>query len=312
MNERTQIGLKLILIHIVIPIGLTIVSIFVVNDAYFFFAITQSVFCILFLAGYWEFFGIKFKKLFGGILEIILMVVFIEKLLLSNKASPNLYFVTILSLIQVYLIIELIKIVVVIYIKDKAAVEIHFPLKNGMYLITDGGNAKISRLMNYHYYSSVHKKKKTNNSMLYAVDIVKLNVDEQKFLPKRNEEYPIFGEKVYCPIAGQVVKVENDIDDNKPFIGEYPYNTGNTIVIRNGNQYCLLGHLKKGSIRIKEGEIIKSNDLIAEIGNSGFSERPHLHWQLIESDSDNYWFGRGISIQYNGKNLYKNRIIKIL
>jgi murein DD-endopeptidase MepM/ murein hydrolase activator NlpD len=124
-------------------------------------------------------------------------------------------------------------------------------------------------------------------------------------------EYPIYNENVYSPIDGEVVKVENNINDNEPFIGKYPYNTGNTVVIRNNNYYFLLGHLKKGSIMVKEGQIVERNKLIGQVGNSGFSERPHLHMQLIHCASDNYWFGNGISIQYEGKNIYKNRIIKI-
>jgi hypothetical protein len=52
-------------------------------------------------------------------------------------------------------------------------------------------------------------------------------------------------------------------------------------------------------------------DFIAEAGNSGYSERPHIHIQLINSSTDNYWSGTGISIQYRRKNLYKNRLITV-
>ena len=110
---------------------------------------------------------------------------------------------------------------------------------------------------------------------------------------------------------GKIIKVENTIDDNVPFIGTYPYNTGNTVVIKNANYYFLLGHLKKGSITVSNGKIVKAGDLIGQIGNSGYSERPHLHMQLIESDSENFWLGKGICIRVNGKNLFKNRVVEI-
>ena len=93
-------------------------------------------------------------------------------------------------------------------------------------------------------------------SMLYATDIVKLGDQKIKWLPEKNEEYPIFNEPIYCPIDGTIVKVENSISDNKPFAENFPYNTGNTVVIQKDNYYFLLGHLKQGSIVVKEGDVV--------------------------------------------------------
>jgi hypothetical protein len=214
------------------------------------------------------------------------------------------------GIIQAILLFQLIKIIIVLLKQDTSAVEIEFPFREGNYLITDGGNSKISRMMNYHYYSQVHKKNKTNNSMLFATDIVKLKNDRPNFLPGNNEDYPVFGEKIVSPIDGVVVKVVNNIPDNKPFSGHYPYNTGNTVVIQKDDLYLLLGHLMKDSIVIKEGDRIYANDLIGAAGNSGWTERPHLHMQLIKSDSGNYWYGKGICVLYRNKTLYKNRLIK--
>jgi len=45
-------------------------------------------------------------------------------------------------------------------------------------------------------------------------------------------------------------------------------------------------------------------------GNSGMSERPHIHMQLMKCEGDDYWKGLGISMQFRGKNLYKNRLIR--
>lgn len=147
--------------------------------------------------------------------------------------------------------------------------------------------------------------------MLYATDIVRLADRGSKFMPAENIDYPVFGQDVYCPVQGSVLKVVNDIEDNVPFSGNYPYNTGNTVVIKNRNYYLLLGHLKKGSIAVKPGDHVNLNDKIGECGNSGMSERPHLHMQLMKCDDDDYWKGLGINITYRGKNLYKNRVIRI-
>ncbi len=55
--------------------------------------------------------------------------------------------------------------------------------------------------------------------------------------------------------------------------------------------------------------MVLAGDLIAFAGNSGWTERPHLHMQLIRSDSPNFWFGMGVYIRYRNRNLYKNRIL---
>jgi hypothetical protein len=288
---------------------LILISIITNHDSFLLVSITQTVLIILILSGYWEFLGLRFKKFYFLSSEAGIIIVLFLKLLVLNKSENNLYLVAILIIIQTWLLLLLLKIIISIFRHEKGALEIVFPFKQGKYLITDGGNSRISRLMNYHYFSAVHKKKKTNLSMLFATDIVKIKNSESNYLPPDNGDYPIFGEKVFSPVSGVVVRVENGISDNIPYSGNYPYNTGNTIVIRNGNNYLLLGHLKTDSIRVKPGDAVNANDLIAEAGNSGYSERPHMHMQLINSLTDNYWTGRGISIEYKGRNLYKNRLI---
>jgi hypothetical protein len=311
MKERTQLSLKLLLSHVFLLPLLILISLAANHDSFLLVSITQTVLIILILSGYWEFLGLQFKRIYFLSSEVIIIIVLLLKLLYFNKADNNLYLVVVLVIIQVWLLFLLLKIIISMFSHETEATEIVFPFKQGIYLITDGGNSRISRLMNYHYFSPVHKKKKTNLSMLFATDIVKIKNSGSNYLPPENIDYPIFGEKVFSPLSGVVVMVENGIKDNVPYSGNYPYNTGNTIVIRQGNNYLLLGHLKMDSIRVKTGDVINANDLIAEAGNSGYSERPHIHIQLINSMTDSYWSGKGVSIEYMGKNLYKNRLIRL-
>ncbi|MEJ2637369.1 MAG: M23 family metallopeptidase [Calditrichia bacterium] len=263
-----------------------------------------------FLAGSWEFFSDRFKLLYFSFFELILTAGLILKITFTPAQAANIPLVLLFSFVQIYLIYLLIKILIVRNGKDKRRHEIEFPLKNGSYLVTDGGDSRVSRIMNYHYHSPVHKRNKTNLSMIFATDVVKTGNGGARFLPKQNEQYAIFNENLYSPMEGEVIKVVNDIEDNIPFIGKYPYNTGNTVVVRGGKYYFLLGHLRQGSITVKEDEHVKRGDLLGRVGNSGYSERPHLHMQLIESESENYWSGKGVCIQYRGRNLYKNRRIR--
>jgi murein DD-endopeptidase MepM/ murein hydrolase activator NlpD len=56
---------------------------------------------------------------------------------------------------------------------------------------------------------------------------------------------------------------------------------GNYIVIDHQNgEFSLYGHIKQNSARVKIGDTIKQNQIIAQIGASGSSKFPHLHYEL--------------------------------
>jgi hypothetical protein len=309
VKERTKLISALVLTHLIPIPALLLISFLLNQNSLLSFSIIQTSILILFLAGYWEFLGLNFKIGFFVVLELLLSGSFIIKH--TGISCGNDFVVIILTIAEGYLLFLLVKIILTIFPWSRNYVNISFPFKKGKYLITDGGNSKISRLMNYHYYSSVHKRKKTNKSMLFATDIVKIGMEGNRFFPSGNEDYPIFGEKVFSPVNGRVVKIENEIDDNIPYSGGYPYNTGNTIVIQSKNLYLLLGHLQKKSIEVKPGDYVMADQYLAKAGNSGFSERPHIHIQMIESENENYWSGIGIEMRVDKKNLFKNRIIDI-
>lgn len=311
MKERNLIIIKIISTHILLLLGLVFVTFIFKNDIFLLISVAQSFLLILFITGYWEFFGIKFKWIYFASVEILLLISLSFSFYNGNTEIPTLLGSSVLLILQVYLIFLLIKICRVIFIKDNEKLEIAFPFGHGLYLITDGGNSKISRMMNYHFHSSVHKKRNTNKSMLYATDIIKLSEEKTSFFPVAIQDYAIFNENIFSPIEGLIIKVVNDIVDNKPFSGNYPYNTGNTIVIKKDYYYFLLGHMKNGSIVVKEGDSVNRGDLLGKVGNSGMSERPHLHMQLMKSETEDFWKGLGVCIQYRNRNLYKNRLIKI-
>jgi hypothetical protein len=311
MSERMTTVLKLFASHVGLISGITAATFIMKQNSFLSLLIAQTSLFILYFTGYWEFFGSGLKTGFLLVIEILLIVsAFIR--IIGGGFSPIAPILTILSgLLEFYLLFVLIKILMVIFREEKESVEIVFPFRDGIYLVTDGGNSRISRMMNYHFHSGIHRQKMTHGSMLHATDLVKLSLGKFKFMPLKNEDYPVYNQEVFCPMEGKVIKVINNMDDNGPFSGDYPYNTGNTVVLRNNNYYLLLGHLKKGSIVVREGETVNKNELIGRAGNSGMSERPHLHMQLMRSKEDNYWFGKGISMTYKGRNLYKNRRIKI-
>ena len=56
---------------------------------------------------------------------------------------------------------------------------------------------------------------------------------------------------------------------------------GNVIVIqRDDDLFVLLAHLRRGSVRVKSGDLVRKGDPLARVGNSGNSTMPHLHLQV--------------------------------
>lgn len=55
--------------------------------------------------------------------------------------------------------------------------------------------------------------------------------------------------------------------------------TGNTIIIDHGmNVFSSYSHLDK--LHVVEGQMVEKGDMIGEVGSTGFSTGPHLHWTI--------------------------------
>ena len=85
------------------------------------------------------------------------------------------------------------------------------------------------------------------------------------------------GSSVYSPLGGRITAIGNTnaVSSCQPF--------GKWIIINHGNGLATLyGHLSL--IKVREGEIVDSGDLIARSGNTGLSTGPHLHFGVYAKD----------------------------
>lgn len=102
----------------------------------------------------------------------------------------------------------------------------------------------------------------------------------QNFGTERKDFYS-YGLPVTAPANGYVTHIINHVEDNE--IGEVNLqdNWGNVIVIKHAEYlYSKLGHLQKDSFKVKIGDYIQKGQVIANLGNSGRSPEPHIHFQL--------------------------------
>src|SRR6185295_18863929 len=108
-----------------------------------------------------------------------------------------------------------------------------------------------------------------------------LNGRERTSDDKKFTAYPSWGQTLYAPVDGKVVKAVNDLDDNPVGQPDTQNVVGNHLVIDMGDgRFVLMAHLQKGSVTVAEGETVRVGQPIAKAGNSGNTSGPHLHLQV--------------------------------
>lgn len=170
---------------------------------------------------------------------------------------------------------------------------LYFPLK-GRILVYDA-----------HDYNSHHRRFDYNfkpikelglnaNFMRYAYDFVILNNENKQFKSKgeTDQDFFGFGNKVYAVAKGKVIYVSANHKDDKNFdvpkLKENPLELyGNCVAIQHSDSsISIYGHLKENSLRVKLGDIVKANQELGQIGVSGSSFFPHLHFEIRTSISN--------------------------
>jgi Peptidase family M23 len=107
----------------------------------------------------------------------------------------------------------------------------------------------------------------------------------------KNEDYLAYGQPLLAVADGTVVKVSTDVPDTLPGAkpgGDEGLATsdvgGNVVVIRIApHLFAFYLHNKPGSTVVKVGDKVKQGQKVAELGSSGNSLAPHLHFQLGRS-----------------------------
>ena len=182
-------------------------------------------------------------------------------------------------------------------------VTLDFPLKDGKYYVALGGS---NRFVNNHYGTPFP-------AQWYALDFNKLTMLGTVAKPMwsdKNESHAIFGQKVYCPCDGQVIEAKGMVADNEGASMDVSPKDGmgNYISLDCAGIIITLVHLKQNSLLVKEGDEVSVGDPLAQVGNSGFSQEPHLHFQAARYQKDSVLMG--VPIQFNGKYLVRNDVFK--
>jgi len=121
----------------------------------------------------------------------------------------------------------------------------------------------------------------------FAYDFLQIGANGKSYQRdgKTNSDYYAYGKKVLAAKDGTVVSVRSDVAENVP--GETTNLTspgGNVVIIDHGdNQFGYYAHLKPFTVAVKPGTRVKAGDVLGEVGNSGDSPEPHLHFHVMNN-----------------------------
>ena len=142
----------------------------------------------------------------------------------------------------------------------------------------------------------------------FAFDIVGLGDGTRSYSGSGTafEDYYAYGADILAAADGKVVAVKADVAEDPTTlrqpgetveaygerVGAYQMQlvasdinsiAGNYIAIDHGNgEFSFYAHLKPGSITVKIGDVVKSGQAMAQLGSSGNSTEPHLHFQVCD------------------------------
>lgn len=174
-------------------------------------------------------------------------------------------------------------------------------------------------LIGHHRWGSVQE---------FAFDFIRIGNNQSTFKNKGTqlEDFYAFGESVYAVEDGVVISTLDGLEESaknlkRPNESEeeyakriipyqnslmsrgFEYVFGNHLVIQHANnEYSNYFHLKKGSVAVKEGEKVRKGQHIGQIGHSGNSTEPHLHFHL--SDGPDIIHARSIPMEFDNLVLF--------
>ena len=126
----------------------------------------------------------------------------------------------------------------------------------------------------------------------FAIDWVRLQPDDRLYSGDRStlESYAYFGVPVYAVADGTVVNLYDGAAEQvpgSPAKGITPENIGGNMLVIDigGGNFAFFAHLQPGSLRVKLGDHVTKGQVIALLGNTGNSDAPHLHFQIMDSKS---------------------------
>lgn len=154
--------------------------------------------------------------------------------------------------------------------EPEAVVRLAPPFENE-WLVIQGGR---SPLQNHHLAAY---------NQGFALDLVRLNEGRIFGDGEGNAAAHSWEQPLLSPADGVVVFTRGDLEDaeGSNAASEAADAAGNVIVIElDAGHFVVLAHLRRGTLKVREGDRVRQGDPLARVGNSGNTTMPHLHLQV--------------------------------
>jgi hypothetical protein len=124
----------------------------------------------------------------------------------------------------------------------------------------------------------------------FAIDYLQMSPDGTVYRGdgSKLESYPYFGADIHAVADGPVVTAVDGLPEQ--VAGQTP--TGLTLEQYGGNHiiqdigdgnYAFYAHLKTGTVKVKPGDRLTTGQVIANLGNTGNTDAPHLHFHVMSA-----------------------------
>lgn len=155
--------------------------------------------------------------------------------------------------------------------KTRLTLPFGIPRSGHVWAVSDGGSQVLD---NYHPRLDTY----------YAIDASPRALNNYT-KPSSPADSPCWDLPIKAAAPGVVAAARDGIVDNlRPGSNSNEAGgPGNHVILdhRNG-EFTLYAHLRQGSVRVKPGQAVNGGQEIGSCGNSGGSEGPHLHFQLMD------------------------------
>jgi len=139
-----------------------------------------------------------------------------------------------------------------------------------------------------------------------------------------------WGRPIFSATAGSVIRVEDGWQERNPvhLVRDFCFLlknaravnlkqtidlrslTGNYIIIESHEGYVVYAHAQTGSINVSRGDRVIPGQHLANVGHSGNSTTPHLHFQLM--DHQDPWKAQGIPCCFRDYEVFHQGIWRLI
>ena len=107
---------------------------------------------------------------------------------------------------------------------------------------------------------------------------------------KDNKTHYAYGNDILTVADATVVETKDGIPENipgsrLPITLEKSVGGNHVILDLGGGRFALYAHMQPGSLRVKVGDKVRRGQVLGLVGNSGNSDEPHLHFEVMDANS---------------------------